>query len=104
MKFLTLFGLFLVLSCFTLSNGAAVGKPTGQPGCQTEQELAEVYYRHFYLKNAYWICSTLGIPATLGQCTAGYGYLDDVKACVPFSQWYWSPTELPPSQPVVAST
>ncbi|KAH8381817.1 hypothetical protein KR009_000450 [Drosophila setifemur] len=104
MKFLPLFAVILLLACSSLCSGAAVGgKPTGQPGCQTEQELAEINYPHFYLKKSFWICSTLGVPATLGHCPVGFGYLADAKECVPFSLWYWTPTALPPSQPEVAA-
>ncbi|KAH8294872.1 hypothetical protein KR018_003791 [Drosophila ironensis] len=104
MKFICLFAvLLLLIGCSSHCNGAAVTKPTGQPGCQTEQELTEVYYQHFYLKNAYWTCSTLGVPATLVRCPLAEGYLPAVKRCVPFMDWYWTPTELPPSQPAEAA-
>ncbi|XP_017052342.1 uncharacterized protein LOC108095684 [Drosophila ficusphila] len=102
MKYLPLLAIFLILGCSSLSNGAAVGKPTGQPGCQTEEELTVALYPHFYLKNAYWICSAQGVPATLAQCPIASAWLDSAKRCVPWSEWTWSPTVLPPSEPAVA--
>ncbi|KAI8044404.1 uncharacterized protein LOC128257568 [Drosophila gunungcola] len=103
MKFLPLFAVFLILACSSLCHGAAVAKPTGQPGCQTEEELTVAFYPHFYLKSSFWICSTQGVPATLGQCPIPTAWLDSVKACVPWPQWTWSPTALPPSQPEIAA-
>ncbi|XP_016998338.1 uncharacterized protein [Drosophila takahashii] len=103
MNFLPLFAVFLILGCFSFSEGAAVGKPTGQPGCLTAEEVEVKFYPHFYLKSSYWICSTQGVPATLGQCVVPSAYLDSAKACVPWSEWYWTPTVQPPSQPEVAA-
>ncbi|XP_017037691.1 uncharacterized protein [Drosophila kikkawai] len=102
MKFLPLFVVLLLLGCASLGSAAAVGKPTGQPGCQTEEELAVRNYAHFYLKNSYWSCQALGVPATLSSCAVAQAWLDEVKSCVPWSQWYWLPTALPPSEPLAA--
>ncbi|XP_068153401.1 uncharacterized protein [Drosophila tropicalis] len=101
MRHLQLFVLALLLALFSQSSAASTGvtKPTGQPGCQTENEISVAFYRHFYLKNYYWVCETQGVPATLAVCPVPSAWLDDLKACVPWSQWYWSPTELPPSEP-----
>jgi len=103
MKFLSLLAVFLILGCSSFSQGAAVAKPTGQPGCQTAEEVAVIYYPHFYLKSSYWICSAQGVPATLGQCPVATAYLDSAKACVAWPLWTWSPTVQPPSQPEIAA-
>ncbi|XP_017140089.1 uncharacterized protein LOC108154339 [Drosophila miranda] len=104
MNFLHLFTLFFVLCLGSISSGASVGqKPTGQPGCQTDQEITVATYPHFYLKNAYWICTTKDVPATLAACPKPSAWLDAVKACVPWSEWYWSPTALPPSEPLATA-
>ncbi|EDW45145.1 uncharacterized protein LOC6617079 [Drosophila sechellia] len=103
MKFLPLFAVFLILGCSSFCSGAAVAKPTGQPGCQTAEELEVAFYAHFYLKSSFWVCSTQGVPATLAQCPVASAWLDSAKACVPWPQWVWSPTVQPPSQPEVAA-
>ncbi|SPP81096.1 uncharacterized protein LOC117583433 [Drosophila guanche] len=101
MNFLHLFALLFVLCLGSrCCSGASVGKPTGQPGCQTEQEIAVATYPHFYLKSSYWICSTQGVPATLAACPIPSAWLDSAKSCVPWSEWYWTPTALPPSEPL----
>ncbi|EDW67649.1 uncharacterized protein [Drosophila virilis] len=100
MNYLYLFALCLALvSC---SIAIPLGKPTGQPGCQTEAEIAVGAYRHYYLKNQYWVCHALGVPASLATCPVAQAWLDDAKACVYFAQWYWTPTVAPPSQPLAA--
>ncbi|EDV53514.1 uncharacterized protein LOC6555237 [Drosophila erecta] len=103
MKFLPLFAVFLILACCSCCSGAAVAKPTGQPGCQTAEELEVALFAHFYLKSSFWVCSTQGVPATLAQCPIANAWLDSAKACVPWPQWVWSPTVQPPSQPEVAA-
>ncbi|KAH8408450.1 hypothetical protein KR215_005699 [Drosophila sulfurigaster] len=98
--------LYLLACCLALiscSSAAAFGKPTGQPGCQTEEEIAVQFYPHFYIKNQYWVCSTLGVPATVGYCPIATAFLNDAKACVPWAEWYWSPPVLPPSEPLSAA-
>ncbi|ALC45863.1 CG14645, partial [Drosophila busckii] len=96
MKFALLLALFLALG---LCGVLAWDQHTGQPGCQTEQEIQVGNYRHWKRKNAYWKCVTLGTPASLQYCKNGEGYLDDVKSCVPWDEWYWTPTVQPPSRP-----
>lgn len=81
----------------TLSYGNPVA--TGEPGCQTEEELTVKLYRHFQNKTVYWECVALGQPAVLQQCPIAHGYLDPAKECVHFSLWYWTPTVAPPSAP-----
>lgn len=100
MNFLPLFAVLLLLGCAALGSGAAVGKPTGQPGCQTEEELAVQNYAHFYLKSSYWTCEALGVPATLNACGIAQAWFDVAKSCVPWPQWYWTPTVQPPSEPL----
>ncbi|KAH8362843.1 hypothetical protein KR084_001603 [Drosophila pseudotakahashii] len=101
MNFLPLLAVFLILGCSALAEGAAVAKPTGQPGCLTAEEVEVKYYPHFYLKSSYWICSTQGVPATLCRCAVTSAYLDSVKGCVLWADWIWTPTVLPPSQPKI---
>lgn len=72
---------------------------TGQPGCQTEEEVSVGLYPHFRIKRAYWKCSVLGQPAVLEYCPIAQGYLDPAKACVSWIEWYWTPTVAPPSIP-----
>ncbi|XP_073820161.1 uncharacterized protein [Musca autumnalis] len=101
MKFVV--ALLVVFVAFlALSQVQAQGNPfyTGQPGCQTEEEVSVGVYRHFRNKRAYWRCSVLGEPATLEFCPFLSGYLDEAKACVPWALWYWTPTVAPPSSPV----
>ncbi|KAH8311374.1 hypothetical protein KR044_005984, partial [Drosophila immigrans] len=93
--------LYLFVCCLALiSCSAAYRKPTGQPGCQTEEEISVQFYPHFYSKSQYWVCSALGVPATIGYCPVATGFLNDAKACVPWAEWYWTPTALPPSEPL----
>uniref|UniRef100_A0A1L8EJ68 Putative secreted protein n=1 Tax=Haematobia irritans TaxID=7368 RepID=A0A1L8EJ68_HAEIR len=73
---------------------------TGQPGCQTEEELTVGVYAHFRMKNGYWRCTVLGQPATLEVCPVAQGFLEPARACVPWGLWYWTPTVAPPSFPV----
>lgn len=98
---LSLLALLVALVSFGSCSGAAVsGKPNGQPGCLTEEEISVAFYPHFYIKNQYWICQTLGVPATIGFCPIATAFLSDARACVPWSEWYWTPTVGPPSQPI----
>ncbi|XP_017871977.1 PREDICTED: uncharacterized protein LOC108619737 [Drosophila arizonae] len=95
--------LYLFAVCLALAScclASPWGKPSGQPGCQTEEELAVGAYRHYYRKNQYWVCQVLGVPASPAYCPIAQAWLDDVKACVPYSEWYWTPTVAPPSQPL----
>lgn len=97
----TLFAILLV--ALALGHVQAQGNPvyTGQPGCLTEEEIAVGVYRHFRNKRAYWVCSVLGEPSSLQLCPIGEGFLEAVRACVPWLEWYWTPTVSPPSSPVV---
>ncbi|KAH8417777.1 hypothetical protein KR222_005751 [Zaprionus bogoriensis] len=91
----------LALALVSCSSAAAFGKPNGQPGCQTEEEIEVALYPHFYIKNQFWICQTLGVPATIAYCPIATAFLNDAKACVAWVDWYWTPTVAPPSQPIV---
>ncbi|XP_030370805.1 uncharacterized protein LOC115621325 [Scaptodrosophila lebanonensis] len=95
--------IYLFVLCLLAVNAVPLDNPTGQPGCQTEEELSVVNYRHLRNKTLYWICQEQGVPAALGQCPVAHGWLDDVKECVHFSLWYWTPTVQPPSQPAQVS-
>ncbi|XP_073820160.1 uncharacterized protein [Musca autumnalis] len=77
---------------------------TGQPGCLTEEEVAVGVYPHFRVKRGYWRCSVVGQPATLELCPVAQGFLEAARACVPWSQWYWTPTVAPPSYPAADAT
>ncbi|KAM7360719.1 uncharacterized protein ACRADG_007217 [Cochliomyia hominivorax] len=94
--------LFAVISAFIATNKVeAQGNPlyTGQPGCLTVEELSVVLYPHFRNKRAYWRCSVLGQAATFELCPIGEGFLAAEKTCVPWTEWYWTPTVAPPSSP-----
>lgn len=93
--------LFLAVALSQAQNDAAY---TGQPGCLTEEEVTVGVYPHFRIKRGYWKCSVLGQAATLEQCPIAQGFLEPARACVPWAQWYWTPTVAPPSAPVVAVT
>ncbi|ALC45862.1 CG14245, partial [Drosophila busckii] len=99
MKFALLLAVFLTLglcSVWAWPNGQS-SRYTGQPGCQTEQELQVGVYRHFKRKDAYWQCTTLGQPASMQYCKNEEGYLDDQKQCVLWKDWYYTPTVMPPT-------
>lgn len=72
---------------------------SGQPGCKTDEELTVGVYRHFRNKRAFLRCRELGVAATLELCPYNQGFLESARACVPWSQWTWTPTVAPPSLP-----
>uniref|UniRef100_A0A1A9WBK5 Chitin-binding type-2 domain-containing protein n=1 Tax=Glossina brevipalpis TaxID=37001 RepID=A0A1A9WBK5_9MUSC len=91
---------FVVLFFAVLAIAQANFIFTGQPGCKTDEEMKVVNYRHFKNKTAYWKCVAKGKPGIFQRCPNTHGYLDDVKACVPWNQWYWTPiVSVPPSSP-----
>ncbi|KAL7728769.1 hypothetical protein ACLKA6_004133 [Drosophila palustris] len=98
MNYLYLLALCLAfISC--CSAAAAYGKTNGQPGCRTEEEISVGSYPHFHNKKQYWVCETLGVPARIAFCPVETAFLTAERICVPWAEWYWSPTVLPPSQP-----
>lgn len=103
MKFVIL--LIAISASIAICQAEVQGNPlyTGQPGCQTEEELSVVLYPHFRNKRAYWRCSVLGQPAAFELCPLGEGFLAAEKTCVPWINWYWSPTVAPPSSPVIST-
>ena len=105
MKFVILF--VIIGTLIAASQGQLVqGNPlyTGQPGCQTEEELSVALWPHFRNKRAYWICTVEGQPAALELCPIGQGFLAAERACVPWIDWYWTPTIAPPSSPISPPT
>uniref|UniRef100_A0A1L8EHV9 Putative secreted protein n=1 Tax=Haematobia irritans TaxID=7368 RepID=A0A1L8EHV9_HAEIR len=91
---------FIVLfAIFALSPAGIPPQFSGQPGCKTEEELQVGVYRHFKKKVAYWECTQLGVPASLRFCPNDKGFLESARACVPWVEWYWTPTVAPPSSP-----
>ncbi|XP_075149026.1 uncharacterized protein LOC142222660 [Haematobia irritans] len=92
----------IAVACQAQGNQALNNNPayTGQPGCQTEEEVTLALYPHFRLRNAYWRCSVLGQPATLEMCPVAEGFLEPLRACVPWGLWYWTPTVAPSSAPL----
>ncbi|KAI8130617.1 hypothetical protein FF38_02765 [Lucilia cuprina] len=100
MKFIILF--IIISAIIACCQVQAQGNPlyTGQPGCLTEEELTVALYPHFRNKRAYWKCSVLGQAAALEFCPIAEGFLAVERTCVPWINWYWTPTVAPPSSPI----
>uniref|UniRef100_A0A1L8EHI3 Putative secreted protein n=1 Tax=Haematobia irritans TaxID=7368 RepID=A0A1L8EHI3_HAEIR len=89
----------VIFAILALSRAAILPQYSGQPGCKTHEELQIGVYRHFKNKTAYWQCTQLGVPASLQYCPNDKGFLETARACVPWAEWYWTPTVAPPSSP-----
>ncbi|XP_055850969.1 uncharacterized protein LOC129915451 [Episyrphus balteatus] len=68
----------------------------GRPGCATDIEMRQVYYRNFWDANAYWKCINKGVPASPMRCEEG-GYQGNLRKCVDWEDWEWEDPVAPPS-------
>ncbi|XP_055906507.1 uncharacterized protein LOC129941803 [Eupeodes corollae] len=68
----------------------------GRPGCETDRELQQVYYRNLWDANAYWVCKKKGVPATAMRCDEG-GFQARLRKCVSWDDWEWEDPVAPPS-------
>ncbi|EDW24949.1 GL23111 [Drosophila persimilis] len=73
-----------------------VNADAGRSACQDESELGQTYTHHFDAAK-YWLCETLGVPATEVDCPSGLAYMHLLKECIPWASYIWKKPEMPPT-------
>ncbi|XP_016960027.1 uncharacterized protein LOC108031295 isoform X1 [Drosophila biarmipes] len=68
----------------------------GRSACKDESEVGKTFTHHFDAAK-YWLCETLGTPATEMDCPKGLAYMHLLKECIPWASYIWKKPEMPPT-------
>lgn len=68
---------------------AATITSDGEPPCDTEQQVSTTFFRNYFDPTAYWVCVALNVEAIPQRCPDGSAFLDSLKSCVQWDDWFW---------------
>ncbi|XP_070852790.1 uncharacterized protein [Drosophila suzukii] len=75
---------------------AGANADAGRSACKDEAEIGKTFTHHFDAAK-YWLCETLGTPATEVDCPKGLAYMHLLKECIPWASYIWKKPEMPPT-------
>ncbi|CAD7090442.1 unnamed protein product [Hermetia illucens] len=75
---------------------AARFRSDGRPGCKTPEEMMRPW-RHHLDPTKFWLCTHEGVSALPVKCSEGTAFSEEALVCVPWEEWIWTDTKLPPS-------
>lgn len=98
----TVLALALLVLVAIVAGADDLDHTNGQPGCRTQAELNQRFYRNNWDPTSYWVCDTLNERARAVRCEVvegrPQGYMDGV-GCVEWQYWAWYSPVAPPSRP-----